>query len=175
ESKGFITTVQRQGEHVTLTLDAATPEGAFLNDAESTLTLIDPRLGDRKLPLAQVAPGRYAAQFDVTDPGAYHLELSQTHQGQTLYRQSRGLVVGYPDELRLRPTNEELLRRIAETSDGRYNLAPAEVFSPPDRSAVRHEPLWPYLVMTALALWVLDVALRRIDFSLLLPRRVNAT
>ena len=174
ESKGFVTTVERRGKHVSLTLDAATPDGRFLNDVESTLTLIDPRLGDRRLTLAQVAPGRYAAEFDVTDPGAYHLELSQSQQGQTLYRQSRGLVVGYPDELRLRPTNESLLRRVAATTGGRYAVEPGDVFAPPERTAVRREPLWPYLVMAALALWVLDVALRRIDFSLLMPRRLNA-
>jgi uncharacterized membrane protein len=167
ESKGFVVAVDRKGPRVSLTLDAATPDGVFLNDAATELTLIDPRLGTTKRPLAQVAPGRYAAEFDAADPGAYHIELAQTHQGETLYRQSRGLVVGYPDELRLRPTNEKLLRQVAEVSGGRYDVTPADAFRPPGRIAHRVLPLWPYLVMAALALWVVDVALRRIDFSLL--------
>lgn len=171
ETKGFVVDIDRKGPHVTVALDAATPDGSFLNDAKTDLTLIDPRLGNRKLELTQIAPGRYKAEFDVEDAGAYHLELAQTYQGETLYRQSRGLVVGYPDELRLRPSNESLLRSIAETSGGRFDVQPDQVFAPPDGMAFRVLPLWPYLLMAVLILWVVDVALRRIDVSLLLPRR----
>jgi hypothetical protein len=99
-------------------------------------------------------------------------------QGATLSRQSRGLMVGYPEELRLRPTDEDLLQSIARASGGLYNPAPAEVFQAGQRTAKRATPLWPYLVMAAAAIFLLDVALRRIDFSLLLPtrpRRSSAT
>ena len=60
--------------------------------------------------MTQTAPGRYQAEFDTPHPGSYHLEFSQKRDGQVLYHQSRGLAVGYPDELRLRPTNTGLLR-----------------------------------------------------------------
>lgn len=173
ESKGFVVDLQRDGRQATITLDAATPEGEFLNGAKTSLTLIDPRLDSTTAPLAQIAPGRYTAQFEIPKQGTYHLELAQSYQGQTLYHQSRGLVVGYPEELRLQPTNEALLQKIAATTDGRFDVSPDEVFSPPERTARQILPLWPYLVMAALGLWVIDVALRRVDFSLLLRGRVG--
>ncbi len=78
--------------------------------------------------------------------------------------------MGYPDELRLRPTNVDLLKRIAQISQGRYAPRAEEVFAPTTRTARRATPLWPYLLAVALLIFVVDVALRRIDFSLLTGR-----
>src|SRR5262249_15565904 len=100
----------------------------------------------------------------------YHLHMSQKQQGQTLSQQSRGLVVGYEDEYRLQPTNEELLRSIARVSGGAYRPEPEAVFADLGRTAARGTPLWHYLVMAAAPIFRADVALRRIDFVLLLGR-----
>jgi Ca-activated chloride channel homolog len=121
--------------------------------------------------MAQVAPGRYQAEFDTTQPGPYQLMFSQTRDNQALGRQTRGLAIGYPDELRLRPVNTELLKSIAGASGGRFSPRPESVFEPPERTAPRAVPLWPYLATAAVLLFVLDVALRRIDLTLLFPRR----
>jgi hypothetical protein len=107
------------------------------------------------------------AQFDTPKSGAYHLELAPKSQGAVAYRQSRGLMVGYSDELRLRPTNEALLKSLAQVTGGAYSPTPANVFAETDRTAQRTTPLWPYLLMAAASLLVIDVALRRIDFNLL--------
>ena len=57
--------------------------------------------------------GRYVAEFDTPVSGAYHMNLSQKTAGGTLlHQQTRGLIVGYPDELRLRPRSEE--RRVGK-------------------------------------------------------------
>jgi hypothetical protein len=93
--------------------------------------------------------------------------ISQTKDSQLIGRQTRGLAVGYPDELRLRPTNTELLRSIAGATGGKFDAGPEAVFDPPERTAPRAEPLWPYLAAAAACLFVLDVALRRIDLTLL--------
>ena len=42
---------------------------------------------------------------------------------------------------------------------------PESVFDAPERTAPRAEPLWPYLATAAAFLFVLDVALRRIDLT----------
>ena len=46
-----------------------------------------------------------------------------------------------------------------------------EVFDPGDRVAQQATRLWPCLLMTALAIFLFDVALRRIDFSLWVGKR----
>jgi hypothetical protein len=172
EAKGFVVDVHRKGSTATVTLDSVDPAGNFLNEAETDITVIDPDLGNKKVAMSQVAPGRYTAQIETNRPGAYHLELAQKHKGQVLYRQSRGLMVGYPDELRLRPPNEELLQQLAQHSGGKYNPQPSDVFAADESQASRATPLWPYLTMAALCLFLADVALRRIDFSLVFQNTV---
>jgi hypothetical protein len=167
DAKGVSVEDAQHGGQATLTLDAVDPAGRFLNAAETQMTLIDPQLATRKLPLVQSAPGRYVAAFDTPLTGSYHLELTQKIGGQVVYQQSRGLAVGYSDELRLRPANESLLKSIAEASGGTLNVAAGDVFAESDRSALRPTPLWPWLLSAAALLLVLDVALRRIDWSLL--------
>jgi Ca-activated chloride channel family protein len=170
EAKGIVIQVAAQGRHATVSLDAIDAAGKYLNDAQTELTLIDPQLDNKKLDMTQTAPGRYQAEFDTPQPGSYHLEFSQTYQGRMLYHQSRGLAVGYSDELRLRPTNTALLQAIAKASGGLYDPKPEAIFADTHRTALRATPLWPYLVALAALILVLDVALRRIDFTLIWDR-----
>jgi hypothetical protein len=171
EAQGVFVDVQRRSSEVDVVLDAVSDAGAFLNHAATDLTVIDPQLGRRQLAMTQVAPGRYRLQFTTPAPGTYHLELSQHSASGAGFRQTRGLTVGYPDELRLRPTNQALLKQLSAATAGRYDPQPAAIFNPGNRTVLRAEPLWPYLLAAALAHFVLDVALRRIDFSLLLSGR----
>ena len=165
DTKGIVVeTVQKAGQ-ATVTVDSIDAAGRFLNQAETEMTVIDPALGNKKVPLLQTAPGRYTASFATPHAGAYHLEITQKQDGQVLYRQSRGLSVGYSDELRLKPTDETLLKQIAEVSGGKFQPNAADVFASTKRTANRPEPLWPWLVTLAAILFVLDVALRRIDLS----------
>lgn len=167
EAKGTVVQVDRKGPRTTVSLDAIEPSGKFLNRAETELTLIDPALGTRTLEMAQTAPGRYQAEFETARPGQYQLQFAQSKDGQALGRQSRGLAVGYPDELRLRPANADLMRSIAETTSGRHDLKAEAVFDPPTRTAPRTTALWPYLLGLAALIFVVDVALRRVDLTLL--------
>lgn len=97
------------------------------------------------------------------------MEMAVKKDGKALYRQSRGLILGYSDELRIRPTNEPLLKDIARLSGGTYNPLPEDIFSDDGRRISRPTALWPSLLTIAMILWVFDVALRRIDFSLHWP------
>jgi Mg-chelatase subunit ChlD len=169
DARGILAQTHRRGEQARLTVDAVNDLGQFLNDAEARLTLIDPLLKRQALTMNQTAPGRYAASFGTPRPGAYHLEVSLRQNDQVIYRQSRGMTVGYSDELRIRPTDETLLRSIADASGGVYDPRPEQIFDRPNETANRPVPLWPYLLTAALILFVLDVALRRIDFSLHRP------
>ncbi|HLQ45191.1 MAG TPA: VWA domain-containing protein, partial [Planctomycetaceae bacterium] len=177
DATGMTVEVAQRGRRAAVTLDAVHPSGNFLNGAETELTVIDPRLGQRHIPMLQTAPGRYVAEFETPNSGAYHLHLSQRapNGGPVLHQQTRGLTVGYSDELRLRPTNMEFLKQIATTTGGRFSPIPSEVFfdadGSPRRMAQQTRPLWPELITAALILFVFDVALRRIDLQVWLPPR----
>lgn len=164
DSKGFVVDVKRSGGKRRVTIDAVNSEGQFLNKAQTELTLINPQLESQQLKVQQTAPGRYEADLNMADAGAWHLQMTQNVEGQTLYQQSRGIVVGYSDELRLRTTDEETLQSIARTSGGKFNLLPTTAFDPVDgETASSATPLWPWLLIAALTLFVADVALRRLE------------
>lgn len=171
EAKGVVIDVQQKSGEAFITLDAIDPSGRFLNQAETEVTVIDPRLGNRRVPLLQTAPGRYTGAIGTPLTGAYHLDVAQKKDGQVIYRQSRGINVGYSDELRLRPTNETLLKQLAEVSGGKYSPTAADLFAPTERTALRPTPLWPWLTALAAIILVLDVFLRRVDLSLIFGRR----
>ena len=170
-TRGFVVDLKRMGNTAKIKIDSVDPSGRFLNKADTQLTLIDPRLRDSKIQIEQTAPGRYEAQFDVPDTGAWHLQMTQKQNKKTIYQQSRGLMVGYPDELRLRPPNEDLLKSIARASGGEFDPKPETIFAEKeDDKAQRATPLWPWLLTIAMVLFLIDVALRRIDFSLIFGR-----
>lgn len=166
DSKGVFVEVQRTGENARVVVDSVDPTGQFINQAETKMTLIKPGLNRETISLTQSAPGRYEAEFATPDKGAYHMELSQTRRGVQTFRQTRGIVVGYPDELRLGPPNDDLMKRVSELTGGNVAPTPTQIFESGERTAEDILPLWPYLLSAAICLFLLDVALRRVDFSL---------
>ena len=165
ESRDFVLAVERKDDRATVTLDAISPEGQFLNAAEASLKVVDSEGSGSEMPLTQVAPGRYAADFGAQRQGAYYLEARLTYRGQLLYVQRRGLVVGYPEELRVRPANVELLRSIAKVSGGRYDPRPADVFAESGRTVRQTTRLWPYLMIVAALIFLADLAMKRIELA----------
>ena len=139
DAKGVYVEVERQGDKTEIRLDSVDPAGRFRNNAETKVTVIGPSVGAEKseVEMQQVAPGRYVAHVVTDQEGAYHFDLSQMAGAQTAFRQTRGLVVGYPDELRLKPTDDVLLRRIAEVSGGQFTRHPEEVLQNNERTAHR--------------------------------------
>ncbi|MCA9010312.1 MAG: VWA domain-containing protein [Planctomycetaceae bacterium] len=171
DSRGIQVAVSREGRQTMVSVDAVNEVGQFLNSSEVELTVINPQLQRQKLPMKQTAPGRYAADFATQQSGAYNMEIALKQNGQVVYRQSRGLIVGYSDELRIQPTNEKLLQEVASVSAGRFNPPPEKLFERSGERAVRPTPMWPWLLTAAAFLLILDVALRRIDVALHLPVR----
>jgi Ca-activated chloride channel family protein len=174
QSNGLQTSIHQHGGQTEVVLNAVDDRGAFLNGAAAELTLIDPRLRRTRITLQQTAPGQYSTTFASDQPGAYHLEIALTQAGEVRSRQSRGLIAGYPEELRIQPPNESLLKEIARVSGGQFNPSPESVFDRQNEMATRYRPLWPWLLSAAGLLLVLDVALRRVEFSLLRPGKWRA-
>jgi Ca-activated chloride channel homolog len=172
DTRGIQVQTARVGESAEVNVDAVNEVGQFLNNAEVELNVIDPRLQRHSTSLKQSAPGRYENSVAMPLPGSYHVEIAVKQNGQVVYRQSRGMMRGYSDELRIRPTNDHLLKEVASASGGQFNPSVEEIFKSTEARATRPTPLWPWLLGSALVLLILDVALRRIDFSLF--RRASA-
>jgi len=171
DTRGIQVAVSRDGKLAEISVDAVNEIGQFLNNSEVELTVINPQLRREKSLMKQTAPGRYDADFTTLQSGAYNMEIALKQGDQVVYRQSRGLIVGYSDELRIQPTNEALLQEVASISGGQFNPAPEKIFERTTEWATRPTPLWPWLLTVAAFCLVIDVALRRIDVALHLPMR----
>jgi Mg-chelatase subunit ChlD len=161
--RGVQIKTERHGRKAKLIVDAVDPTGRFLNEADVDVRIIRMRSEPDALPLLQTAPGRYQVEFDTAQEDDYFLQVTGKKDGQPRFQQAVGLAIGCQEELRLRPLHETLLRQLAEQTGGKYQPLPEEVFRSGDRYAQQTMPLWPWLVLAAVVLFVLDVALRRLD------------
>ncbi|MDR1962154.1 MAG: VWA domain-containing protein [Planctomycetaceae bacterium] len=169
DQRGSMVEIRQRPGGVHLTLDVVDDADRYLNGATGQTTVIRPDLSKEEIVLQPTAPGRYEADIDLEKTnhrGGYHIQASLGLGEKNLVNQSRGVMIGYPEELRLKPTNEELLQRLAESTGGVFNPTPEELFKPdPERTAWRATPLWHYLLAIAAVLFILDVLLRRIDLK----------
>lgn len=165
DNKGVFVEVRREGDQTHISLDSVDDNGVFIENATTELNLIDPRLGRQKLAMRQSAPGRFETTIPTDQRGDYHIDLAQTRTSGKTSRVSRGITIGYSDELRLLPTDTTTLQRIATVSQGQYDPSPESLFEASDQTARQPFPLWPWLLMVALSIFVVDVALRRIELS----------
>ncbi|MFN9717603.1 MAG: VWA domain-containing protein [Planctomycetota bacterium] len=170
DQQGLEISTVRFGRETRIIIDAATERGAHINHGLVEVTVIDPQLRRIRQTAPQVAPGRYETTIATPLTGAYNIDAAITASAESeadadlkRLQQSRGLMIGYSDELRIRPTNESLLRQISTSSGGRFNPAILSLFERPKFTAPRAKPLWPMLLMLAAILIIIDVALRRID------------
>ena len=94
-------------------------------------------------------------QLTQTDPG----------NGRLVARQTTGYALPHLPEYAVNPANRVLLERLARTPEGPSLRDPAGAWARPSRFGWRPQPLWPELLAGALALFVADVAVRRLRLS----------
>ncbi|MFH0751560.1 MAG: VWA domain-containing protein [Chloroflexota bacterium] len=149
----------------TLRVESVGPDGSPRDFYATSVVLVDPVLEQRRLDLAQVAPGVYEAPIGELTPGAYALRVTQTLAGVAAVGRTLGLVAPTPAEYRLLGTSEPLLAAIRDATDGRPIAAAEEVWLHDLGTSAGETPLWPWLLVLALLLWPLDVFLRRVQVT----------
>ena len=169
--QGSMLAVESSSEGIRVTLDARDESNRFVNEAVGTATLIHPDLSKAEWTFRQTAPGRYETEIplDESQQAVYHLQTElrsgeSVSDSKVLGRQSRSVMTRYSDELRIRPTNEALLRQLAELTGGSYDVAAEEIADwQTERTASQTIPLWTWLLSLAALLYVFDVLLRRVE------------
>jgi len=177
-------------DRVHVVVDAIGHDDRFLNGLSSTLTVEGPmgapppRAGTgpgpergastrvrEEHPLLQTAPGRYEATFPLARYGSFVLTAEHSLEDRPVAQSMAQIANPYPREYMTLEPDEELLRRAAEVTGGGPEPEPADVFDPHGEKITHYEDLWPKLLFIALALFVLDLLLRRIR---LFDRRFRA-
>lgn len=165
-----------QGQDVTLTVETAAGAGGFEQLSEIAAQSIGPDMSVRQVELSQVGPGRYRGRFRAdAGGGSYVVNLRYRKLGAQAF-QPPGLMnvavsVPFAPEYRDLADNRALLTEIAGLTGGRVLGAGADAAELFSRQGVKFpqwsQPLTEPLIFAWLAVFLLDVAVRRlaIDFA----------
>jgi hypothetical protein len=154
---------------LTVTVDAFDAEGGFRNFLEGEARFIAPDLSVRSVPLQQSAPGRYVARNTVKADGSHLVGVVlKDGDGNEVGRSVAEAAQPYSPEYKSQGGGGALLAEVARVGHGRL-LTPTDaktVFAPPNTPRLVPHALWPPLVILAALLWLIDAAIRRLEWPL---------
>jgi uncharacterized membrane protein len=157
-----------QGQGV-INVDAADAQGNYRNFLNLEAIVASPKGQSQTVRIEQTGPGHYEARFQTKEVGAYTLNILELNKDRKVRAsQPVGASVNYSPEFSATEPNLNLLRRIAEGGKGKI-LDPASPelnpFSHDRRKTFQPRALWEPLIRFAILLFLLDVAVRRIQLD----------
>ncbi len=162
------------GETARIVVDALDANDAFVNDLDPIAHVVGPMgapEADRRtldVPLVQVAPGRYEGQTRLTSFGAYAITAEHRRDGDVVAESVGSIVYPYAPEYAALEPSADLLTALDMASGGGAYVHPSDAFDAHGEHIRAREDVRGPLFLGALALFVLDLLLRRVR---LLDRR----
>jgi Mg-chelatase subunit ChlD len=150
-----------QGSKGIVTLNNKADKSEF----ETKAIIVSPDLESREIELYPIAPGQYSGDFEITGTGAYIIKALQKKDGETVNAASTGISVQYSPEYRIQPQSGYLDRLIKEAGGMLINT-PEDVYKGEIKDIFGAVDLTPTLLIAALILFMLDIALRRLNLPL---------
>jgi Mg-chelatase subunit ChlD len=160
--------------HVKAAIDAIDADDSFENGLDARLRITGPQPNGetRDVPMRQTAPGRYESDFPLDRYGSFllHAALEKTvddgagaKSHTATVAESFGHVQNpYPREYLALAPDVDTLRRAAVATGGALSPDARAPFDPAGESIRYHEDLWPRFVGGAIALFLLDLLVRRV-------------
>jgi Ca-activated chloride channel homolog len=159
--------------HVKASIDAIGGDDRFQNGLDAKLTVTGPQPNGevKKIPMRQTAPGRYESDFPLERFGSFLLHASlekgvedgKGGQKSVQVAESFGHVTNpYPREYLALAPDVVTLSRTALVTGGRMDPAAKDVFDPAGESIKYHQDLWSRFIGAALALYLIDLFIRRV-------------
>ena len=158
-SLGLAPSVEVRSEAIVARVDARDARGDFASFLDLEATLLPD--GETR-PLEPTGPGWYEASFALPGEGGYALKVVDTTRDRTAVLP---FTVPYLAEYRATGVDEEMLRRIAAATGGRYLTDEILPRPDPERLAVRYLDLHSHLLLAALSAFLLDLALRKVPWK----------
>lgn len=157
-----------EGDRGIVDLEAVNADASFLNFMRSRAVLIDPMGEARPITLQQTGPGRYHAEFEAVDPGAWLVNIAfQDSTGESTRSIPTAIAVPYAKEYLTTMHNTSLLTELATMTGGRVlsfdDIELINLFDDSDVTVPQSpQSVWDLLAMIALGILLLDVAVRRL-------------
>jgi hypothetical protein len=163
-----------EGQEVTVNVEAAaTEQGGFTPFAGMEGQVLTPEMKAEPLTLVQTGPGQYAGRFQVSASGSYIVNLQYRKAGPEQATRLANTIVTVPfaPEFRDLTDNMPLLQEVSRMTGGRV----LSLASDPNAAHLydyaglsfpeTHLPLLRPLMLIWIALFLLDVAVRRVVFD----------
>ena len=115
--------------------------------------------------LRRVASGTFEGEAAADAAGAYWVTAVITTPGGGMTSSGVGAVSTYQEEFSFLPADPSLAQEVAEITGGRVNPSADAYFDAAPARGDTELPIWPWLVALALALFLADVAARRLRLS----------
>jgi uncharacterized membrane protein len=143
------------------------------NFYRTVLRLVSPELEPTQAMLEQVGPGRYAGTVRAEEPGAYLVRVAQTYEGADgtdAASRTLGIVSPAAEEFRRLGIDAESLSSFAAAGAGRElalddEESPTAAWAHDIEASAFPTPIWPWLLLLAIALVPLDIGVRRVAIS----------
>lgn len=164
-------TTENRGDETLISIDALDQNGERLNFAQFQGRLARPDGGGDDVQVQQIGPGRYEARVPTEQAGTYLLGLRYAARSGPDAPVVEGSVQAavtrpFADEFRALKDNSPLLRQIAEMTGGRVLPADPRRADLWDRAGIRMPvattPLWMPMALASIALFLVDVGIRRV-------------
>jgi hypothetical protein len=160
-------------QDVTVRVESQDTSGAPRNFLDTSITVTATNQLGKSASGVQQSPGVYGATLKGLKEGVYEARIEQTdpETQKVVAVQTTGLVVPYPSEYKFSTNTasaaKALLSDLAQLGNGKQLAIdrPAAAFTHDIISQPRPIPLWPWLLMTAILLFPLDVAVRRLTVT----------
>jgi uncharacterized membrane protein len=161
--------------HLKAAIDAIGGDDKFQNGLDAKLLVTGPQPGGetKKVAMKQTAPGRYEADLPMDRYGSFLLRASlerMVDDGKGGLRavavaESYGHVTNpYPREYLALAPDTVTLAKAAQATGGAMDADAKTVFDPAGETITYHEDLWPKFILAAIALYLLDLMVRRVRF-----------
>jgi Ca-activated chloride channel family protein len=155
------------GDELLISVDAIGADDRFLDQLDSSVTIDGPTEAERgrlreTLPLRQRAPGRYEARLLLERYGSFALDAVHRRDERVVARSRAQVSHPYPAEYAALEPDRALLERVSALTHGRALGATRELFAPAGEHVTAQQELWQQLVLAGLALFMLDLLLRRV-------------
>ncbi len=133
-------------------------------ETATTATVVTPNLESVEVKLYPTSPGKYGGSFEIKEPGVYMIKGMQSKNGEIANAVTNGLAVQYSPEYKIASENSTLDMLVKETG-GTYIKTSEEVYSGKLKEVSGKTDLSNTFLIISLLFFILDIALRRLNFS----------
>ena len=117
--------------------------------------------------LKKLADGHFQATLPIHAPGDYHIEVTEERKNRQISYPPIGYTLSYifDSELPRREFNNNLLAKLAHSTDGEINPKLSNTSISNRELTTSYEPMRQPLIVTAFLLFIVEIALRKFVFT----------